>query len=106
MYLTKVIIKLSNTGGLSFMRKKIFSVILAASMVAGLMSGCGSTEKEAATPSSTETTEAAEATQAESTTNEKVTVRLSYWNSEDTVQSLLDYLAKEVPDVTIEYQCQ
>ena len=42
------------------MRKKIFSVILAASMVAGLMSGCGSTEKEAATPSSTETTEAAE----------------------------------------------
>lgn len=86
------------------MRKKIFSVILAASMVAGLMSGCGSTEKEAATPSSTETTEAAETTQAESTTNEKVTVRLSYWNSEDTVQSLLDYLAKEVPDVTIEYQ--
>ena len=28
------------------MRKKIFSVILAASMVAGLMSGCGSTKRK------------------------------------------------------------
>ncbi|MFR9255522.1 MAG: hypothetical protein ACLVJ6_08480 [Merdibacter sp.] len=29
---------------------------------------------------------------------------MTYWNSEDTVKALLDYLGEAVPDVQIEYQ--
>ena len=29
---------------------------------------------------------------------------MTYWNNEDTVKTLLDYLEKEVPDVKIEFQ--
>ena len=32
------------------------------------------------------------------------TLRMTYWNSEDTVKALLDYLGEAVPDVQIEYQ--
>lgn len=35
---------------------------------------------------------------------DKVRVRMTYWNSEDTMKGLLDYLAQAVPDVEIEYQ--
>ncbi len=35
---------------------------------------------------------------------EKTKIRMTYWNSEDTVQAMLDYLAEAVPDVEIEYQ--
>lgn len=36
--------------------------------------------------------------------SDKVTLRMSYWNSEDTVSALLAYLEKAVPEVEIEYQ--
>ncbi len=36
--------------------------------------------------------------------SDKVTIRMSYWNSEDTVQAMLDYLAEAVTEVEIEYQ--
>ena len=29
---------------------------------------------------------------------------MTYWNSEDTVKTLLEYLKEEVPDVEIEFQ--
>lgn len=35
---------------------------------------------------------------------EKTKIRMTYWNSEDTVQAMLDYLAEAVPDVEIEFQ--
>ena len=35
---------------------------------------------------------------------DKVTLRMTYWNSEDTMSALLEYLEKAVPEVEIEYQ--
>ena len=65
------------------MRKKLVGALLCASMTAGLLAG-------------TTTVFAGE--------GEKTKIRMTYWNSEDTVQALLDYLAENVPDVEIEYQ--
>lgn len=85
------------------MKKKVLSMVLAAAMTMGLLCGCGGVKEEASVPvESTETQETAgETTTAE---GEKVTIRMSYWNSEDTVKAMLDYLATEVPNVEIEYQ--
>lgn len=62
------------------MKRKLLSAVLCASMAAGLIGG---------------TTAYAE---------EKTTIRMTYWNSEDTVQAMLDYLAEAVPEVEIEFQ--
>lgn len=81
------------------MKKKLVSILLCAVMAVGLVSGCGSS-------SSDETSDTAEGeeTTASEDGGEKIKLRMSYWNSEDTVQTLLDYLAEEVPDVEIEFQ--
>lgn len=86
------------------MKRKVLSMILSTAMILGLLSGCGSKEEtsEAEAKPANESTEST-ATESESS-DEKVTVRLSYWNSEDTMQALLDYLAEAVPNVEIEYQ--
>lgn len=86
------------------MKKKVLSIILSTAMVIGLISGCGSKEETSAaeTQPADESTESAPAESEAS--DEKVTVRLSYWNSEDTMEALLEYLAQAVPDVEIEYQ--
>lgn len=91
------------------MKRKVISVMLTAAMVLGLLSGCGSKTEEPAAETAAEETQVEESTSEEaaseeSAAGEKVTVRLSYWNSEDTMQALLDYLAEAVPDVEIEYQ--
>lgn len=61
------------------MKRKLMSALLCTTMVAGLMAGTASAE-------------------------EKTTIRMTYWNSEDTVQAMLDYLAEAVPEVEIEFQ--
>lgn len=73
------------------MKKKLVSMLLCATMVAGLVAGCGSS----AGSSDSDTEESGDGT---------TKIRMTYWNSEDTVQALLDYLAEEVPDVEIEFQ--
>lgn len=87
------------------MMKKVIASMLAASMAISL-AACGSSTTSADTSSdaaaSTAATEAAADTAEAST--DQVTLRMTYWNSEDTVQALLDYLAEAVPEVTIEYQ--
>lgn len=85
------------------MKKKFLSMVLAAAMTMGLLCGCGGAKEEAAAPVESQDTQktAEETTTAE---GEKVTIRMSYWNSEDTVKAMLDYLAEEVPNVEIEYQ--
>lgn len=84
------------------MKKKVLSVLLASAMVASLLCGCGSKTDDTATKgASTESNKDAEVV---TEGGEKISIRMSYWNSEDTVQALLDYLAEEVPDVEIEYQ--
>lgn len=85
------------------MKKKIVSMLLCTALTVGLAAGCGSSSSEEAAGSETgtETTETSET--GESDTG-KTKIRMTYWNSEDTVQTLLDYLAEEVPDVEIEFQ--
>lgn len=73
------------------MRKKIISVLLCTTMVAGMAVGCGKGSGSSSADSST-------------TDSGKTKIRMTYWNSEDTVQTLLDYLAEEVPDVEVEFQ--
>ncbi len=73
------------------MRKKIVSVLLCTTMVAGMVVGCGKGSGSSSDASST-------------ADSGKTKIRMTYWNSEDTVQTLLDYLAEEVPDVEVEFQ--
>ena len=65
--------------------KKCIALLLVAGLLLTSVFGAGSGEKKAAT-------------------SDKVTLRMSYWNSEDTVSALLAYLEKAVPEVEIEYQ--
>ena len=67
------------------MKKKIVSVLLCATMVTGLAMGCGKSSDSSS----------------EKTSDGKTKIRMTYWNNEDTVKTLLDYLEKEVPDVMI-----
>ena len=71
------------------MKKKLVSVLLCASIVAGMAAGCGNGSSEA---------------EPETTDDGKAKIRMTYWNSEDTVKTLLEYLKEEVPDVEIEFQ--
>ena len=83
------------------MKKKIISALLCVAMTASLVVGCGSgTSEEATAPEAAET----ESVESAETSSEKTKIRMSYWNSEDTVQTLLDYLAEEVPEAEIEFQ--
>lgn len=89
------------------MKKKIVSVLLCAMMVVGMVSGCGkdSSETESKNTNKSETSEESQGETSEGETSEgKTKIRMTYWNSEDTVKTLLDYLKEEVPDVEIEFQ--
>lgn len=93
------------------MKKKVISILLCTAMLMGVLSGCGqSASDETASDAAAETAQdnSAEVSTEESSEPaadaEKTKVRMTYWNSEDTVQTLLDYLAEEVPDVEIEFQ--
>ncbi|WP_373215555.1 ABC transporter substrate-binding protein [Ruminococcus sp. 5_1_39BFAA] len=66
------------------MKKKIVSVLMSAAMITGLLAGA--------------------TTVVSASEGEKTKIRMTYWNSEDTVQAMLDYLAEAVPDVEIEFQ--
>lgn len=70
-------------------------------MTLGVVAGCGSSSDTGSTDSASKTETKGEKTDSSS---DKVTIRMSYWNSEDTVQAMLDYLAEAVPEVEIEYQ--
>ncbi len=92
------------------MKRKLLSVLLCTVMTAALLSGCGnSSEPAASDPGATEeepaeNNEGAADEVAVAESEGKTKVRMTYWNSEDTIQALLDYLAEEVPDVEIEFQ--
>jgi len=87
------------------MKKRIISMILCSAAAVGLLSGCGSSKETTEAPAADVKTEAQEEQSTESAeAGEKITLRMSYWNSEDTVAALLDYLKEAVPHVEIEYQ--
>lgn len=83
------------------MKKKLISVLLSCAMVAGVISGCGSSNQEAA---ATETKENVTDTEAGAASGDKTKIRMTYWNSEDTMAAMLSYLAEAVPDVEVEFQ--
>ena len=86
------------------MKKRLLALLMCGVMTAGMLTGCGATEEAPASDAvTTEEAPAAEAS-TEEAGSDKVTLRMSYWNSEDTVAALLDYLAEAVPEVEIEYQ--
>ena len=87
------------------MKKRLLALLMCGVMTAGMLTGCGAKE-EAPAEEAAATTEEAPAAEAstEEAGSDKVTLRMSYWNSEDTVSALLDYLAEAVPEVEIEYQ--
>jgi len=73
-------------------------------MAATLLSGCGNSSEPADNASENVTEETGEEAVTEADSEGKTKVRMTYWNSEDTIQALLDYLGEEVPDVEIEFQ--
>lgn len=70
------------------MKKRLISMVLSVTLIGSLMVGCSGKDgsKDA------------------NTTTEKAKIRMTYWNNESTVASLLEYLKEAVPDVEIEYQ--
>lgn len=77
------------------MKKRGLSIILGIALIIGTVCGCGSTKE-----STENTVQVAEKSQE----TEKTKVTISYWNSQETMEALLDYLAEAVPSVEIEYQ--
>lgn len=71
------------------MKKKLLSIVLATTLLGSLIVGCGSKTDSTTTGNAS---------------GEKTKIRMTYWNNESTVASLLDYLKEAVPDVEIEYQ--
>lgn len=96
------------------MKRRLTSILLCSAMTMGLLAGCGSDTKSstsgtASNKSETEKTDTSktETEKSDSKTEnntEKTKIRMSYWNSEDTVQTLLDFLEEKVPDVEVEFQ--
>ena len=94
------------------MKKKLISMLLATSMIATALTGCGSsassdtstttTETTATTETKVETT--AETTAAETETAEEVTLKWAIWDKESTAywQALVDAYKEVAPNVTIE----
>lgn len=73
------------------MRRKVLSVLLATAMIVGTVAGCGSkgTEPEG---------------KDDGADGGKTKIRMTYWNSEDSMEALLSYLKEAVPDVEVEFQ--
>lgn len=92
------------------MKRRLLSALMCTAMMAATLTGCGGggsapaggeSVQEAGT-SGGDGEAAAESAEAGSAEG-KTVVRMTYWNSEDTVAAMLDYLAEAVPDVEIEY---
>lgn len=87
--------------------KKIVSMLLLAALIMGMMSGCGNgdTSDTASGDDISASEDNASASDDSSAANgEKTKIRMTYWNSEETVADMLAYLETAVPDVDIEFQ--
>lgn len=91
------------------MKKKLLGILLCSIMAISMLSGCGNKPAEETAGSGAggevkpEQTDVANEPADEPVT-EKTKIRMTYWNNEDTVKTLLAYLAEAVPDVEIEFQ--
>lgn len=93
------------------MKKKVISVLLATSMLATLLTGCGGSKEEPAateTPATAETQAAdaktEQAAETEAASGEQVTLKWAIWDKETTSywQALADAYKEVAPNVTIE----
>lgn len=75
------------------MKKRILALTMATVLATSLFTGCGGGNEAAKSNANSEAQGSG-----------KVTLRMSYWNSEDTMSALLDYLETAVPEVEIDYQ--
>lgn len=80
------------------MKKRVAGILLCTAAVTVLAVGCGGGEAKGSQASGGQPETGKEASSG------KTKVRMTYWNSEDTMKAMLEYLAEEVPDVEIEYQ--
>lgn len=72
------------------MKKRFMSAALCLCLLGTTLAGCSTAQTESK--------------KTEPQTDGKTKIRMTYWNSEETVQSLLTYLKTAVPDVEIEFQ--
>ena len=86
------------------MKKKLLSVLLCTAMTASALAGCGGSGASGTEAAKTEGGEAKTEAAADKTGADKVKIRMTYWNSEDTMKAMLDYLAETLPEIEIEYQ--
>ncbi len=91
------------------MKKKMIGLLLCVTMGMTLIAGCSksTTTTDAGNANEGKVTEGAaneEKTSDATTSETKTKIRMTYWNSEDTVKTLLEYLKEAVPDVEVEFQ--
>lgn len=104
------------------MKKKMVSLVLAASMVAGALAGCGNTNQPAADSSSTDTTTAntttADTTAADTTTDaaaadaaalpamttDNITLTYMHFDSEALVNEVAEAFMEKYPNITVQAQ--
>lgn len=87
------------------MKRKILSILLASTMVAGVFAGCGKeADKSADSQDQKEGNKNSSEEDNAEINGEKTKVRMTYWNSEETMTAMLEYLKDAVPDVEIEFQ--
>ena len=86
------------------MKRKLLSVLLCTAMTASALAGCGGSGASGTEAAKTEGGEAKTEAAADKTGADKVKIRMTYWNSEDTMKAMLDYLAETLPEIEIEYQ--
>lgn len=80
------------------MKKRVAGILLGTVAVAALAAGCGGGATQGGQTAGGQTDAGKEAASG------KTKVRMTYWNSEDTMKAMLEYLAEAVPEVEIEYQ--
>lgn len=86
------------------MKSKWLSILLSTALCTGLIAGCGSAPAAQTPDSAPDASTQSAQTEGASDSGEKTKIRMTYWNSEDTMAELLSYLETAVPDVEIEYQ--
>lgn len=80
------------------MKKRVAGILLSTVAVAVLAAGCGGGGTQGSQEAGGQPEAGKEAASG------KTKVRMTYWNSEDTMKAMLEYLAEAVPDVEVEYQ--
>lgn len=80
------------------MKKRVAKILLGTAAAAVLATGCGGGAAQESQGAGGQNEAGKESASG------KTKVRMTYWNSEDTMKAMLEYLAEAVPDVEVEYQ--